>query len=230
VSDYPGELSALDLIEEPDDLVLASLDYPYRGSRELEGVGFLWAIPALRRMAFETLTAGSLALDYLSRHPAVDREAIALLGVSFGSVFVTAIGARDERARAVVLIYGGGNLPALARNALRDRSWLPSWLVRPLTRVAFGAFEPLEHVGRIAPRYLLMISSRSDDLFPPPLAIALYERAKEPKKLIWYDTGHLDLFDPALIRRLAREVLVELRTAGYFPSASSSPTTATTPR
>jgi len=91
---------------------------------------------------------------------------------------------------------------------------VPSWIAGPVARLFFGEFEPLEHVERIAPRYLLMISSRNDELFPPDTALALYERAWEPKNLIWYDTGHIDLFDPTLIRQLTREVVAQLQRSG----------------
>ncbi len=210
--------AALDLIDERDDLLLVSMDYPFRGRRDLRGLAWLTAIPALRRMGYETLEAGSLVLDYLSQHPAVDPERIVLLGVSFGAVLITAIGARDARPSSVVLIYGGGDLPALGASAVRRRTrWVPAWLARAIVRVAFRPFEPLELIERISPRYLLMISSRADELFPPPTATALYERAREPKKLIWYETGHMDLFAPELIRTLTREVLGDLRGAGYLP-------------
>jgi fermentation-respiration switch protein FrsA (DUF1100 family) len=210
--------AALDLLDERDDLLLLGMDYPFHGPKDLDGLGYLWAAPALRRMGRDTVHAGGLALEYLSRHPVVDRERIILLGVSFGSVFAITLGALDERARAVVLIYGGGNLPALVQNTLRDGSpWLPSWLIGPLARLFFGAFEPLDHVARIAPRYLLMINSRQDELVPPSLATALYERARAPKKLIWYETGHMDLFDPELIRELTRAVVEELRATGHLP-------------
>lgn len=207
--------AALDLLDDRNDLFLLSMDYPFQGSKDFKGLGSLRALPALRRMGFDTVDAGALALDYLSQHPAVDREKLILLGVSFGSVFATALGALDERARAIVLIYGGGDVPALVDNAVRS-SWLPSWLIRPSSRLFFGEFEPLDHIGGISPRYLLMINSRQDELVPPPLATALYERARDPKKLIWYETGHMDLFDPGLIRQLTRQVLEELRTAGYL--------------
>jgi hypothetical protein len=210
--------TALDLIDERDDLVLASMDYPFAGSKKLDGLGVLWALPRLRRMGFDTIESGAVALDHLARDPAVDRARIILLGVSFGSVFATALGARDDRPRAVVLIYGGGHLDTLVENVLRRRaSRLLAWLAPPVTWLFFDEFEPLDHVDRIAPRHLLMVSSRRDELFPPETATALYERAREPKTLIWYDTGHMDLFDPALIRQITGEVVVQLRKAGHLP-------------
>lgn len=49
-------------------------------------------------------------------------------------------------------------------------------------------------------------------------ALALFERAGEPKKLIWYETGHMDLFALELIRALTKEVVAELREVGYLGS------------
>ena len=71
-----------------------------------------------------------------------------------------------------------------------------------------------------------MINSRQDELFPPPLATALYERARDPKKLIWYETGHMDLFEPGLIRKLTSQVVEELRAAGSLIASSTTRTAA----
>lgn len=209
---------SLDFIDERDDVFLLSMNYPYRGPLVFQGLGWLRALPTFRRLAIETLEGGVLALDYLANRGDVDPERIILLGVSFGSIFITNLGALDPRPDAVVLIYGGGDLPFLARHNLRNRPWwIPSWLIGPLVRAFLGEFEPLARVEEITPRYFLMISSRQDDMFPPSSALALFEQAREPKKLIWHETGHMDLFDPKLIRLLTGEVVGELRKVGYLP-------------
>lgn len=95
--------------------------------------------------------------------------------------------------------------------------WIPGWLIPPVMRLFLGDFEPLDHIDKVAPRYLLMVGSRQDEMVPMDSALALFERAKEPKKLIWYDTGHMALFDRQLIRRLTRDVVADLRTTGYLP-------------
>ena len=208
---------SLDLIDDRDDLLLVSMNYPRRETLSLDGFGLLLAPYVLRRMAFESLEGGVLALDYLSRRTDVDQKRIILLGVSFGSPIIVALGARDPRADAVVLIYGGGDLGGLARTNLREKPWwVPGWIIPPAVRAFLGEFEPLAHVEKVAPRYFLMVSSRQDEMFPPSSALALYGRARDPKKLIWYDTGHLDLFDRQLIRRLTRDVVADLRAAGFF--------------
>jgi fermentation-respiration switch protein FrsA (DUF1100 family) len=80
----------------------------------------------------------------------------------------------------------------------------------------FSEIEPLEHVARIAPRYLLMINSEWDEMFSPAAGRSLLERANEPKKLAWYETGHMDLFDPELVHRITRQVISELE-ARHLP-------------
>lgn len=214
---------SLDLIDDRDDLLLVSMNYPRREELALSGLGLVLAPYVLRRMAFDSLEGGVLALDYLSRRTDVDQERIILLGVSFGSPLIVALGARDPRADAVVLIYGGGDLGGLARTNLREKPWwVPGWIIGPAVRTFLGEFEPLAHVEKVAPRYFLMVSSRQDEMFPPASALALYGRARDPKKLIWYETGHMDLFDRQLIRALTRDVVTDLRAAGYL-GASTSP-------
>jgi len=208
---------SLDLIDDRDDLILLSMNYPRREQLSLEGLGAVLAPYVLRRMALETLEGGRRALDYLAGRSDVDQDRLILLGVSFGSVVVTALAAQDRRADAVVLIYGGGDLGRLARHNFRERPWwVPGWIVAPAIRLFLGDLEPLDLVGRISPRYVLMVSSRQDEFFPPATARALFEQARDPKKLLWYDTGHLDLLDRHLIRRITREVVSELRAAGYL--------------
>jgi hypothetical protein len=207
---------SLDLIDDRDDLVLLSMNYPGGNDLRLTGPSLLMA-PALRRIASETLEGGVLALDYLSRRTDVDQERIILLGVSFGSPIIISLSARDPRADAVVVIYGGGDLGQLARHNMSGKPWwIPGWIIAPTMRLFLGEFEPLDHIEKVGARYFLMVSSRQDEMFPPSSALALYGRAKDPKKLLWYDTGHTDLFDRQLIRRLTRDVVADLRAAGYL--------------
>jgi fermentation-respiration switch protein FrsA (DUF1100 family) len=193
------------------------MNYPRREELALSGFGLVLAPYMLRRMAFDSLEGGILALDYLSRRSDVDQERIILLGVSFGSPIIISLSARDPRADAVVVIYGGGDLGQLARHNMVGKPWwLPGWIIAPTMRLFLGEFEPLDHIEKVAARYFLMVSSRQDEMIPVASAQSLFERAKEPKKQLWYDTGHMDLFDRQLIRRLTRDVVADLRAAGYL--------------
>ncbi len=208
---------SLDLIDNRDDLLLLSMNYPGGHDLRLSGFSLLTAPFALRRIAFDALEGGVLALDYLSKRTDVDQDRIILLGVSFGSPIIISLSAQDSRADAVVVIYGGGDLGQLARHNMREKPWwVPGWAIPPAVRLFLGDFEPLDQIEKVAPRYLLMVSSRQDEMIPSAFAVSLFERAKNPKKLIWYDTGHMDLFDRNLIRRLTRDVVADLRQKGYL--------------
>jgi dienelactone hydrolase len=208
---------SLGFIAERNDMIVLAVDYPYRGPERLEGLALLRSLPAMRQMGFDTVEGVALAVTYLSQREDVDPTRIVLLGVSFGSIFAIAEGGNDPRPCAVVAIYGGGDLPDLARRNLAGRPWwVPSFLVAPVVRAYFGAFEPLSHVAGISPRYFLMVASDKDEMFPPQSARALFARAGAPKKLISYETGHMDLFDPSLLTRLTSDVVAELETAGLL--------------
>jgi fermentation-respiration switch protein FrsA (DUF1100 family) len=97
----------------------------------------------------------------------------------------------------VVLVHGGGDLPAQARAVAE-----PRWLASPasvLAAILFHTFEPLRYVDRIAPRKLVMIAARDDKILPVETVKNLYARAREPKKMIWTESGHVRSKDTVLI-------------------------------
>jgi fermentation-respiration switch protein FrsA (DUF1100 family) len=71
--------------------------------------------------------------------------------------------------------------------------WENSVTVRS-TRAA-RMYEPGAWVGRVSPTPLLMIVATRDSITMTDLALAAYERALEPKKLVTVPGGH---FDPYL--------------------------------
>ena len=57
----------------------------------------------------------------------------------------------------------------------------------------FG-YEPGAYIGMISPTPLLLIVAVRDHLAVSDLAIAAYERAHEPKKLVLLSGGHFDAY------------------------------------
>jgi hypothetical protein len=208
---------SLDLVDERSDLLLLSMNYPYEGPEALWGLNLVRGLPALRRTAAATLDASRLALAYLAGRADTDPDRIVVVGVSLGSIFATKLAAGDPYADAVVLIYGGGNLGAIARQSIRA-PWLPGAVVAFVVRLLFGDLEPLEHVKAISPRYLLMVNSTADEMIPVESVLELYDRAGEPKKLLWYQTGHMDLFDRRVVASIVADVVRELAALGYLDS------------
>lgn len=86
------------------------------------------------------------------------------------------IGAADKRFAAVAALFGGhfdanetGHLPAACA---------------------------ANHIGRISPRPFLMMNGTQDEDYNRESAVLpLYQIARNPKQLIWLDTGHV--FPPA---------------------------------
>ncbi len=59
---------------------------------------------------------------------------------------------------------------------------------------AFSEYEPQAYLPYISPTPLLMLPAIGDHLTPCDLAVAAYEKAREPKKLIILPGGHFDAY------------------------------------
>ena len=58
----------------------------------------------------------------------------------------------------------------------------------------FTEYEPGTYLPYISPTPLLLVVARDDHLVPAELAIAAYENAHEPKKLVILPSGHFDAY------------------------------------
>jgi len=81
----------------------------------------------------------------------------------------------------------------------------------PLTAVARAIADPLRAVRRLDGRPLLMVHGRNDHTVKPEQARRLFEAAREPKELRWWNAGHRlppDAIDHAatwIVARLGRD-------------------------
>lgn len=75
---------------------------------------------------------------------------------------------------------------------LRAPSWKNEVTVRSVEM--FGEYEPGAHISFISPTPLLMIVALQDHLTVADEALAAYERALEPKKLVTVKGGHFDAY------------------------------------
>ena len=67
-----------------------------------------------------------------------------------------------------------------------------------------------------------MVSSRRDKYFSVAAVQALYDRAGEPKKLIWTDTEHVGVRKADIVKELVR--LIEAYLGGAEPALSTHQT------
>jgi cephalosporin-C deacetylase-like acetyl esterase len=123
------------------------------------------------------------AVDYLSTRPEIDANRIGYFGASFGGFIGVVFAGVDTRVKAPVIALAGGGLNVL----FGARAVLPS------VDEFLSVIEPLNFVGKIAPRPLLMINAKRDETVPPISTKWLYAHAEEPKHIIWYDTGHHEI-------------------------------------
>lgn len=187
---------------------MACFDQYTRGERELpKDAGALAQARAFRRRAAATVNDTRRLIDYLETRPDIDPHRIYMVGASYGAITGSVAAAFDTRIRAVVLVYGGGNLSRLLdAPMIHDEigAWTP--LAKVLLWYLIGAADPVKHIGGIAPRPVLLQNGRNDRLVAPPAAEALQAACNEPKTITWYDSDHIGM-DEAVVWRVLDEAL-----------------------
>ncbi len=94
---------------------LATFDQYTQGERKLRGHrSFLARLDAFRQRPAKTINEARRLIDYLSTRPDIDAQRIYLVGASYGAITGTTLMAREQRLRAGVVVYGGGDLSRLA--------------------------------------------------------------------------------------------------------------------
>lgn len=127
------------------------------------------------------------ALGWLSVQPGVDPARIGAFGFSMGGHTLTQVAAQDPRLRAVAL--AGTPPDPLVHLDWEYRHWgaLRRWPAR-LALVVSGMKTdeqvPEREIAKIAPRPLLLVAGKDDELVPVWMAERLFAAAHEPKRLL----------------------------------------------
>jgi dipeptidyl aminopeptidase/acylaminoacyl peptidase len=151
----------------------------------------------------DAITMGALeqydlvsVVDYLVARPDVDREHIGAMGVSLGGATTILAAARDPHIKAVVDDCGFTDIASATDTAFQHFIGLPAFPFSPITvkisewRIgqSVAASRPIDVVGKISPRPLLIIHGLEDKEVPPAHSERLYAAAGNPKDL-WLVTG-----------------------------------------
>jgi uncharacterized protein len=128
---------------------------------------------AMMQLWREALAEARLGLRYLAARPDIAAGRIAIVGYSMGAFLSVSIAADEPLVRAVVLA-AGGDLPRGT----------------PFAGVARLVADPVAAVRRLNGRPLLMVHGRRDRTVLPEQAQRLFDAAREPKELRWWDAGH----------------------------------------
>ncbi len=155
-----------------------ALDAPHHGARKVAGEkqadpkNFTEAV----KLGCRDYRRG---LDWLLARKDVNKDHIGLLGYSMGAMMGSILTAVDSRIMASALCVGGD--PVLPNAAA-----IPAEFKEVVYTVS-----PSLYIGHIAPRPLYMLNGKQDTVMPEAASKLLYAAAKEPKKIEWFDSGHI---------------------------------------
>lgn len=160
---------------------VASIDLPLHGERAdrkltarlLEAVYSGRAPELVRDFVRQGVLDLRRALDAVAELPRVDATRTAYAAFSLGAIVGASLCAVDPRPRAAALALAGGGF------GWRD-------------------VDPVDQLGRFAPRPLLLVNATRDATIPRAATEALYEAAGEPKQILWFDATHTSLPGRAL--------------------------------
>ncbi len=124
----------------------------------------------------------SRAIDYLAMRPEVDHDRIGYAGISWGAITGLVFVAHEPRVHAMASIVGGGNW----LGAVPGVEW-PKDTLDNAKRI-----DPIYHVAKIAPRPLLLLNAKQDQLVPKFFGESLHKAAGDPPSVTkrWIDTDH----------------------------------------
>ena len=147
--------------------------------------------------------------DYLAtRTDLVDMKRYGYFGISMGSLTGAPAVAVDDRFLAVVLADGAADLAAVFK-----KSDLPEFKeeIKKIQETGYTleeAFEilkpidPLIYAPHISPRPALLINGKFDEIFPKEAMQALHDATGDPKKSVWYNSGHILPVNSVIIQML----------------------------
>jgi fermentation-respiration switch protein FrsA (DUF1100 family) len=178
-----------------------ALDLPFHGERDGDVSSVSRNPLALVRAWRAAIAESRDAITWLAAQDSVDARRLSVVGYSLGGFLALMTAAEDERLR-VVALAAAGDLP--------DHT--------PYASLVRGLVNPLRAVERMDGRPLLLVNGRRDTTTRPAQAQRLFDAAREPKTLHWYEGGH---WPPASAIAMAARWTAEQLHATAAPPARS---------
>lgn len=137
------------------------------------------------------------AVQYLTRRPEVDPARVGVIGFSMGAAATIQAAARCPQIAAVVADSAYATFVDAAKYSFRIVTRVPHFPIAPLAMrwakwimhidVA-TQLRPIDVIGRIAPRPIMLTHGTLDEIVPVRHAYTLFKAAEEPKEL-WVVPG-----------------------------------------
>jgi len=197
------------------NVIIVAPDYPYNPREEYTLSTFAADIPAIRQALFDMPPSVMLLIDYLLQRPDVDSTRLVMLGYSFGAPFVPCVVVEDGRFAVAAMVYGAGDMRTLiGHNVRRYEGAVAGEVVGMLAGLLLRPMEPVRFVGRVSPVPLIMINGTEDEQVPRRNVELLFEAAREPKRLVWLESRHVNPRNVDLTRKIIRTLAEELSALG----------------
>ncbi|MDQ3811276.1 MAG: alpha/beta hydrolase [Chloroflexota bacterium] len=138
------------------------------------------------------------AVEYLSQRPDLDPGRIGVIGFSMGAAATIQAAARCDKIAAVVADSAYADFIDAARYSFHLVGRLPHYPFAPIAmrwakwivNVDASQMRPIDLIGRIGPRPVLIAHGELDEIVPVRHAYTLFKAAEEPKEL-WIMPGAL---------------------------------------
>jgi uncharacterized protein len=144
-------------------------------------------------------------VDYLARRPEVDESRLGAFGFSMGGATALMAAAREPRIKAVAADSAWSEVDRWLQPSIgaafthpRDRfNALSLKLAELRTGIDLDDLRPVDAIGRVSPRPVLLVHGSADDVIVPSEGERNYEAAGEPKELVLVpDAAHGDTVAP----------------------------------
>jgi fermentation-respiration switch protein FrsA (DUF1100 family) len=134
------------------------------------------------------------AIEYVRSRADVDRERVGVVGFSMGAAAAIQAAAHNDDIAAVVADSAYATFLDAAKYSFRVVTRVPQFPIAPMAmrwakwmvNVDTGKMRPIDLIGRISPRPLLIAHGEQDEIVPVRHAHSLFKAAGEPKEL-WID-------------------------------------------
>jgi fermentation-respiration switch protein FrsA (DUF1100 family) len=131
------------------------------------------------------------AVEYLAQRPEVDASRIGVIGFSMGAAATIQAAARCPKIAAVVADSAYATFLDAARYSFHVVGRLPHYPFAPIAmrwakwivNIDANRMRPIDVIGRIAPRPILITHGELDEIVPVRHAYTLFKAAEEPKEL-----------------------------------------------
>jgi uncharacterized protein len=131
------------------------------------------------------------AITYVKSRPEVDTARIGVVGFSMGAAAAIQATARNDDVAALVADSGYASFLEAAKYSFRVVTRVPHFPIAPMAmrwakwmvKVDASQLRPIDVIGRISPRPILIAHGGQDEIVPVQHAHNLFKAAGEPKEL-----------------------------------------------